>query len=57
MVRSLLEAGAEVDSKDGNGDGTPLSWAAENGHSEVVKSLLEAGAEVDCEDNEGDGRR
>jgi ankyrin repeat protein len=35
---ALLENGAELESKD-NGDRTPLSWAAENGHEVVVKLL------------------
>jgi serine/threonine protein kinase len=47
MVKSLLEAGAEVDSKDILEKQTPLSMAAKNGHLEVVKSLLQAKAEVD----------
>jgi len=51
VVKSLLEAGAEVDSKDSHYRRTLLSWAAEEGHSEVVKSLLEAKAEVDAKDN------
>ena len=38
VVRLLLEAKAEVDSKDSFGK-TPLSWAAHNGHVEVVKLL------------------
>ena len=43
----VLEAGAEVDSKDPEYEQTPLSWAAESGHLEVVKFLsLEAGAEM-----------
>jgi len=39
IITSLLEKGADVDSKDSCGR-TPLSWAAENGHEVVVKLLL-----------------
>jgi len=42
-VTALLEKGAGA---DGNGDGLPLIWAANNGHMEVVKLLLEAGADA-----------
>ena len=44
MVELLLEKGADVESKDTEGQ-TPLSWAAKNGHEAVVNVLLEKGAE------------
>jgi ankyrin repeat protein len=37
-VKLLLEKGAELESKDGQGQ-TPLSLAAKNGHKAVVKLL------------------
>ena len=40
----MLEKGADVESKDGWRGQTPLSWAAEKGHEEVVKLLPEKGA-------------
>jgi len=46
VVKMLLEKGANVDSKNDNGQ-TPLSWAVENRHEAVVKLLLEKGASVD----------
>ena len=42
-MKLLLEKGAELETKSNNGQ-TPLSWAAENGHSAVAKLLLEKGA-------------
>src|SRR5437667_276010 len=50
-VKELLEEGLDPDSKDLHGR-TPLLFAAENGHQEVVGQLLsEAG--VDLKDNNG----
>ena len=49
----LLEAQAEVDSKDNQYEFTPLSRAAANGHSEVVILLLDAHAEVGAKDKSG----
>ena len=52
MVRSLLDAGADVNSQDDKGE-TPLHWAARNGNdcSAVAELLLASGAEVDKESN------
>jgi ankyrin repeat protein len=50
VVKLLLDNGAEVDSKDIEYGGTPLSWAAEKGHEAVVRLLLDNGAEVDSKD-------
>jgi len=44
VVKLLLEKGAELDSKDNDGQ-TPLLLAAAKGHEAVVKLLLEKGAE------------
>ena len=52
MVKLLLEAKPEVDSKDDDGR-TPLSWAAENGHEGIVKLLLEAKANINSKDDFG----
>jgi ankyrin repeat protein len=53
MVKLLLEAKADVDSKDNYYGYTPLSWAAQNGHEGIVKLLLEAKADVDSKDDNG----
>ena len=47
VVQLLLQRGVvEVDAADGK-DRTPLSYAMEHGHEEVVKHLLDAGAKID----------
>jgi ankyrin repeat protein len=49
----LLEAKANVESKDSEGR-TPLQWAALNGHEAIVKLLLlEGKADVESNDNNG----
>ncbi|TEY39703.1 hypothetical protein BOTCAL_0453g00070 [Botryotinia calthae] len=60
IVKMLLEKGADIESKDSNYNQTPLSWAAKNGHDEVVKLLLEKvvklllekGADIESKDSE-----
>ncbi len=44
VVRVLLEAGADADLADGFYGLTPLGWAADNGHEEVVSLLFAVGA-------------
>ena len=45
LVRALLDAGADPNSKDYRVGWTPLHGAALNGHLEVVRLLLSAGAD------------
>ena len=49
---SLIRSGAEVDRQTHDGM-TPLHWAAQEGHAEVVRLLLAAGARVDHQDRRG----
>lgn len=50
LVQLLLERGAEVNSRDQDGQ-TPLSWAAEKGRESVVQVLLENRAGINSKDN------
>ena len=46
IVKLLLEKGAKVDNREGDGGSyTALTFAVSGGHEEVVKMLVEAGAE------------
>jgi len=51
-VKLLLESGADVNTRDTNGD-TPLIAAAFMGFNETIKLLLEKGAEVNAKNNLG----
>ncbi|PUE30534.1 ankyrin repeat domain-containing protein [Limnohabitans sp. Jir72] len=44
-VQALLDQGAQVNSRDRNGD-TPLNMAAAKGNTELVQVLIKAGADV-----------
>jgi len=52
-VRTLLEAGADVNAQGGMLGGTALIEAAGKGHTETVSLLLGAGADVDIQDKAG----
>ena len=54
IARRLIEAGAEVNVKDDDGD-TPLLLAARGGSAEVVGLLIEAGADVAARNRYGKG--
>ena len=51
-VKLLLESGADVNTRDTNGD-TPLITAAFMGFNETIKLLLEKGADVNAKNNLG----
>ncbi|KAI1192637.1 hypothetical protein F5X97DRAFT_340069 [Nemania serpens] len=52
VARLLLSTGkVGVNSKDNDGR-TPLSWATEKGHGNVVRLLLERGADIDIRDKD-----
>ena len=47
MVDILLGAGADLNARDDTYQMTPIGWANEEGHVEMVRHLYERGAEVD----------
>lgn len=47
MVDLLLTARAEVNARDDTYQMTPIAWANEEGHREMVRHLYDRGAEVD----------
>jgi ankyrin repeat protein len=47
MVDLLLAAGADLNARDETYQMTPIGWANEEGHSEMVHYLFARGAEVD----------
>ena len=53
-IKQHLDAGAEVDAKDGKFVGTFLHWAAAGGQNEIVELLIAKGADVNATDGDGD---
>lgn len=52
-ARFLLENHADINVGEGRGAGTPLHYAAVNGHKSMVELLLDHGATVDARDLHG----
>ncbi|KAE8393715.1 hypothetical protein BDV23DRAFT_149128 [Aspergillus alliaceus] len=51
MVQVLLDSSVDSDQKDIFGR-SPMNWAAEYGHTNVVRALVEYGADPDCVDDD-----
>jgi ankyrin repeat protein len=54
VVRALVEAGADVDARDGVKQCTALHMAARRGNIEVAEALLDCGANLEARDSVGD---
>lgn len=52
IVKLLLDAGVDIDVRDGWGD-TPLTKACKEGYTDAVKLLIEYGADVNYTDKKG----
>jgi ankyrin repeat protein/beta-lactamase regulating signal transducer with metallopeptidase domain len=52
-VQVLIDAGADVNVRQKTYQGTPLQYAANQGHAEVVKILLKGEATIDAQDSFG----
>ena len=52
-VKQHLAAGTDVNVKGGFADGTPLHYAAANGHKEIAELLIEKGADMNAKDEDG----
>jgi uncharacterized protein len=53
QVRRLLDAGAPIEQRDGNGR-TPVLAATAGNHAEVVRALIARGADVNAQDHRRD---
>jgi rhomboid protease GluP len=54
MVKTLIDAGHDVNAKEKESGTTALMWAALAGHTETVKVLIDTGADVNAESEGGD---
>ena len=52
-MQSLLSQGADINVVDRESKQTPLSFAAGNGHEEIVRILLKQGADFEVTDLRG----
>jgi hypothetical protein len=52
VVRLLLDKGADIETRDGNG-WTALHWAAKWGHEAMVRLLLDKGTDIEARDGSG----
>jgi len=52
LVQRLLDAGAPINAKDGNGN-TSLEWAAYEGHDQMCKFLIDHNANVNITNSAG----
>lgn len=50
LARLLIDKGADINAEDG-WRRTPLHWATENCHTDLVKLLIDKGAEVNAKDD------
>jgi ankyrin repeat protein len=50
IAELLIAEGADVNTKSGDEETTPLHWAANRGHEEVVELLIAKGADVNAKD-------
>ena len=51
VVQTLIDAGADVNRQDDNGD-TALTWAAYRGYLEMIRFLIDARADVNLQNNQ-----
>ena len=54
LVKFIIEQGTDVNSKDRDGDGTPLYWACVQEDTEIIKLLLEHGADINGKIRDGE---
>ena len=52
VIQALLDGGADVNAKDGEGN-TALTWAANEGKVDAAKALIAGGAEVNIQNKSG----